>query len=125
LADDPPPKSVDERKVLDYRTPEDRSVARRRAVGAATAGFLVSAAIIGFAGFVVFLPIGLSHPYPSGAPKHHWMPVVSFFLVALIAFMLAAYVGRTRLLSRFFLLGFLIGTGFLGLLEGVCFLPRS
>lgn len=101
---------------LNYAPPESAPV--RRKVGALIGG--------GFIAVMILLVVGaLAYPYPLGRPSGPtlWRAVAAWALLAIGAWAGVAFLARRRPLapSRWFIMGLLIGTGIVALLEGACY----
>jgi hypothetical protein len=120
---DPPLPPEDEPQRLEYRTPDPLTPQGRRVF----VGAIIAIGFWGFGGFVGTLKVispAIIHQanarsvQPSPAASY----AVGFLLATVAALVVFAALSRPR--RRGFVLGLLIGTACMGLIEGICFLNQ-
>lgn len=121
MSSEAPPPPEDEPQRLEYRTPDPPRPQRRPVV----LGVITAIGFWGFGGFVGTLSV-ITQKINHQAIAHSAQPdksgsfTVGFLLTTTVAIVVFALLPRQR--RRGFVLGLLIGTACMGLIEGICFL---
>ena len=105
---------------LDYAPPETGATSRK--IASMIGGLFLSSAVLLFVGAVCY-PYSIVGP-PARPPEPRAWPAVAAWLVLAVGAMVGAafLLGRRPLVAaRWFVMGLLIGTGLVALLEGACY----